>query len=40
MCGPKFCSMHINRAVEEFNAKTVEEQRPAGKRALPLTSMP
>jgi hypothetical protein len=21
MCGPKFCSMHINRAVEEFNKK-------------------
>jgi phosphomethylpyrimidine synthase len=22
MCGPKFCSMHINRAVTEFNAKS------------------
>ena len=33
MCGPKFCSMHINRAVEEFN-KQVEEDRKAGKRTL------
>jgi phosphomethylpyrimidine synthase len=39
MCGPKFCSMHINRAVEEYNAKTeakAEEDRPEGKRALPV----
>jgi phosphomethylpyrimidine synthase len=33
MCGPKFCSMHINRAVEEFN-KQVEADRKAGKRTL------
>jgi phosphomethylpyrimidine synthase len=33
MCGPKFCSMHINRAVEEFN-KQVETDRKAGKRTL------
>jgi phosphomethylpyrimidine synthase len=33
MCGPKFCSMHINRNVEEFNKK-VEEERAAGKRSL------
>jgi phosphomethylpyrimidine synthase len=33
MCGPKFCSMHINRAVEEFN-KQVETDRKAGKRVL------
>jgi phosphomethylpyrimidine synthase len=33
MCGPKFCSMHINRAVEEFN-KEVEADRKAGKRTL------
>jgi phosphomethylpyrimidine synthase len=33
MCGPKFCSMHINRAVEEFN-KEVEADRKAGKRSL------
>jgi phosphomethylpyrimidine synthase len=33
MCGPKFCSMHINRAVEEFNAK-VESDKKAGKRTL------
>jgi phosphomethylpyrimidine synthase len=33
MCGPKFCSMHINRAVEEFN-KQVEEDRKAGRRTL------
>ncbi len=38
MCGPKFCSMHINRAVEEFNEKTAaaEQQTPAGKRSLQL----
>ena len=36
MCGPKFCSMHINRAVEEFNKK-VEEDRKAGQaHARPL----
>jgi len=39
MCGPRFCSMHINRAVEEFNKKA-EDERPAGKRALPMTQMP
>ncbi len=33
MCGPKFCSMHINRAVEDFNKK-LEEDRKAGKRSL------
>jgi phosphomethylpyrimidine synthase len=31
MCGPKFCSMHINRAVEEFVKKD-------GKRALEIFS--
>src|SRR6478672_6868343 len=35
MCGPKFCSMHINRAVEDFNKK-VEEDRKVGKRTLNL----
>jgi phosphomethylpyrimidine synthase len=35
MCGPKFCSMHINRAVEEFNNKA-EADRKAGKRMLDL----
>ncbi|HEY5241457.1 MAG TPA: phosphomethylpyrimidine synthase ThiC [Polyangiaceae bacterium] len=35
MCGPKFCSMHINRAVEEFN-KQVEDDRKVGKRTLDL----
>jgi phosphomethylpyrimidine synthase len=35
MCGPKFCSMHINRAVEDFN-KQVDEDRKAGKRTLDL----
>jgi phosphomethylpyrimidine synthase len=35
MCGPKFCSMHINRAVEEFNTK-IEQDRKAGKRTLDL----
>jgi phosphomethylpyrimidine synthase len=33
MCGPKFCSMHINRSVEEYNKKT-EEERAHGKRSL------
>ena len=37
MCGPKFCSMHINRAVEEFN-KQVEADRKAGKRTLDVFS--
>jgi phosphomethylpyrimidine synthase len=35
MCGPKFCSMHINRAVEEFNTK-LEEDRKEGRRSLSL----
>jgi phosphomethylpyrimidine synthase len=35
MCGPKFCSMHINRAVQEFN-KQVEEDKKTGKRTLDL----
>ena len=35
MCGPKFCSMHINRAVEEFNQK-LETDRKQGKRTLDL----
>ena len=35
MCGPKFCSMHINRAVEDFN-KQVDEDHKAGKRTLDL----
>jgi len=39
MCGPRFCSMHINRAVEEYNKKT-EEERTAGKRSLPLSGTP
>jgi len=39
MCGPRFCSMHINRAVEDFNKATEEERAPA-KRSLPLTPMP
>jgi phosphomethylpyrimidine synthase len=35
MCGPKFCSMHLNRAVEEFN-KQVEADRKAGRRTLDM----
>ncbi len=35
MCGPKFCSMHINRAVEEFNTKLEADQKQ-GKRSLDL----
>ncbi len=37
MCGPKFCSMHINRAVEEFNHR-VDEDSKKGKRTLDLFS--
>jgi phosphomethylpyrimidine synthase len=37
MCGPKFCSMHLNRAVEEFN-KQVEADRKAGRRTLDVFS--
>jgi phosphomethylpyrimidine synthase len=37
MCGPKFCSMHINRAVEEFNKK-LDEDRKAGRRTLEIFS--
>jgi phosphomethylpyrimidine synthase len=33
MCGPKFCSMHMNRAVEEFN-RQVEEDKKVGRRTL------
>jgi phosphomethylpyrimidine synthase len=32
MCGPKYCSMHINRAVDEYNARREAEQ--AGRRSL------
>ncbi len=35
MCGPKFCSMHINRAVEEFNTK-LDDDRKHGRRSLDL----
>ena len=35
MCGPKFCSMHINRNVEDYNKK-LEEDRAAGKRWLSI----
>jgi phosphomethylpyrimidine synthase len=35
MCGPKFCSMHINRVVQEWS-KQVEEDGKAGKRTLDL----
>jgi phosphomethylpyrimidine synthase len=38
MCGPKFCSMHINRAVDEFTRK-LEEDRKQGKRTLDLFSV-
>jgi phosphomethylpyrimidine synthase len=37
MCGPKFCSMHINRAVEQHNAKTEADSR-AGKRSLDVVA--
>jgi phosphomethylpyrimidine synthase len=35
MCGPKFCSMHINRAVDAFNDQ-VEADKKVGKRTLDL----
>ncbi len=35
MCGPKFCSMHINRAVQDFT-KQFEEDAKAGKRTLDM----
>ncbi len=31
MCGPKFCSMHVNRDVEQYNASLSESARPAGR---------
>ena len=34
MCGPKFCSMHINRAVEEFNKKLESDGRRASARSI------
>ena len=36
MCGPKFCSMHINRAVDDYNKKLDEDAATAkaGKRSL------
>ena len=36
MCGPKFCSMHINRAVDDYNKKLDEDaaSAKAGKRSL------
>ena len=45
MCGPRFCSMHLNRAVEEYNQKLDAEQkaeeaaRKAGKRTLGLAHL-
>ena len=41
MCGPKFCSMHINRAVEEFNtAQSAKVRLPMMKTANPEGSTP
>ncbi|MCL2724339.1 MAG: phosphomethylpyrimidine synthase ThiC [Polyangiaceae bacterium] len=37
MCGPKFCSMHMNRAIEDFNKK-VEDDKKSGKRSLEILS--
>ncbi len=35
MCGPKFCSMHINRAVDDYNKKLDEDaQAKPNKRSL------
>ncbi|CAN5328222.1 phosphomethylpyrimidine synthase [soil metagenome] len=39
MCGPKFCSMHINRAVEDFNKK-LDEDKKAGRRTLDIFQAP
>ena len=35
MCGPKFCSMHINRAVEEFNQRMAAD-RKSGRKSLDM----
>jgi phosphomethylpyrimidine synthase len=40
MCGPKFCSMHINRAVDEYNAKVEAEEQKQGKRSLGVIQTP
>lgn len=37
MCGPRFCSMHLNRAVEEYNRKT-DDDRKTDKRTLSIVS--
>src|SRR5262249_12269568 len=39
LCGPRYCSMHINRAVDEFNKK-LEEDRKAGRRTLDVFQTP
>jgi phosphomethylpyrimidine synthase len=39
MCGPRFCSMHINRTIEDFNKK-LDEDRKAGRRSLALFEGP
>ena len=40
MCGPKFCSMHMNRAIENFNNKVEQDPQnnKAGKRVLDVVS--
>lgn len=34
MCGPKFCSMHINRAVDEYNEKLKKDKEGAKDKEL------
>ncbi len=38
MCGPKFCSMHINRAVEEFNTNQSAKVRLPMAKTAPETA--
>lgn len=38
MCGPKFCSMHINRAVEAFNQQSGASAAAQGKRSLEVVT--
>ncbi|WP_437322284.1 phosphomethylpyrimidine synthase ThiC [Sorangium sp. So ce394] len=42
MCGPKFCSMHINRVVDEYNARQdrQETENAPTKRSLSLIDQP
>ncbi len=36
MCGPKFCSMHINRDIERYNAEQIPKAPTPAGRSLPV----